>query len=155
MTSPTFPEPAPSHDCSRRARGFTLIEILIVVVVIGILAGLAIPRFSRAKEKALVAAMIADLHAAGYYEELYATEHGGSYFSGTATPTTAVEGFETTKDVTVTLTALAPVPTPGGSLRSWTAVARHAGTDKRCEMTSGLVTCTTREDWTTGEISKN
>lgn len=41
--------------CGRRhRRGFTLIEILIVLVIIGILAGLAIPRFvgatSRAKQ---------------------------------------------------------------------------------------------------------
>jgi len=34
------------------AAGFTLVEILIVIVIIGILAGLAIPRFMRSSTKA-------------------------------------------------------------------------------------------------------
>ncbi len=45
----------------RDTKGFTLIELLIVVVIIGILAAIAIPRFSATRERAYFAAMKSDL----------------------------------------------------------------------------------------------
>jgi type IV pilus assembly protein PilA len=39
----------------KKQKGFTLIEVLIVVVIIGVLAALIIPRFLSAPEKAIVA----------------------------------------------------------------------------------------------------
>ncbi|MFH1800192.1 MAG: prepilin-type N-terminal cleavage/methylation domain-containing protein [Candidatus Omnitrophota bacterium] len=39
----------------KKQKGFTLIEVLIVVVIIGVLAALIIPRFLTAPEKAIVA----------------------------------------------------------------------------------------------------
>jgi prepilin-type N-terminal cleavage/methylation domain-containing protein len=52
-------------------RGFTLIELLIVVVIIGLLASIAIPKFSNTKEKAYVASMKSDLRNLATAEEAY------------------------------------------------------------------------------------
>jgi type IV pilus assembly protein PilA len=52
-------------------RGFTLIELLIVVVIIGILAAIAIPKFSATKGKAYIAAMKSDLRNLVSAEEAF------------------------------------------------------------------------------------
>ena len=75
-------------------KGFTLIEVLIVVVVIGGLAAIAIPRYAGSKEKAYVAAMRADLHTLAIYEEQFAADNHGQYFGGEATESRSLNGFK-------------------------------------------------------------
>jgi type IV pilus assembly protein PilA len=55
--------------------GFTLVELLVVVVVIGVLAAMAIPRFQTTKGKANFAALRSDLHNLGVTEESYFADH--------------------------------------------------------------------------------
>ena len=50
---------------------FTLTELLIVVVIIGILASIAIPKFSSTREKAYFAAMKSDLKNLASQQEIY------------------------------------------------------------------------------------
>ena len=130
-------------------RGFTLVELLVVVLVVGILAAIAIPRYSGSKDKAYVATMIADLHNAAVYEEQYASENHAQYFSGTATADLPVEGFRASKDVTVILTATNIL---GSRISEFIAVARHTQSKESCELRSGIIACTTGEDQTTGVI---
>lgn len=52
-------------------RGFTFIEILVVMIVIGILATLAYLRIQQTKDKAVVASMTSDLRAVAEEQEAY------------------------------------------------------------------------------------
>jgi prepilin-type N-terminal cleavage/methylation domain-containing protein len=59
----------------RGNKGFTLIELLIVVVIIGILAAIAIPKFSATREKAYFAAMKSDLKNLASQQEIYYSDN--------------------------------------------------------------------------------
>jgi len=61
----------------RRSRGFSLLELVIVVSIIGIIAAIAIPRFSRATAGATDAALTGDLAVMRSAIEMFAAEHGG------------------------------------------------------------------------------
>ena len=127
--------------------GFTLIEILIVAVLVGTLAAIAVPRYTGSKDKAYAAAMKADLHIAALYEEQYAAENHGQYFAGSARSDSPLNGFSPSPGVTITFTAFNIL---GSQLADWTAIARQALSAETCEMRSGVVTCTTGNGLTTG-----
>ena len=55
----------------RDKRGFTLIELMIVIAIIGILAAIAIPQFTSYRERAYIASMKADCNAVRIAEEAY------------------------------------------------------------------------------------
>jgi len=56
--------------------GFTLIELMIVVVIIGVLAALAIPRFSAATDNAKEREADSILKQIYVYQTAYQIEHG-------------------------------------------------------------------------------
>jgi len=59
--------------------GYTLIEILVVILIIGVLAAIAIPSFLNQTGKATDAAAKELAHSAQIAAETYATDHSGSY----------------------------------------------------------------------------
>ena len=54
--------------------GFTLVEIMIVVLIIGLLAAIAIPSFVRARDRARTNACINNLRQIEYAKETWAME---------------------------------------------------------------------------------
>ena len=69
--------------------GFTLIELMIVVAIIGILAAIAIPNFLRFQLRARSSEGKTNIAAIRTAEESYAAEFG-QFVSATVSPTTAV-----------------------------------------------------------------
>jgi len=68
-----------------KAKGFTLVEILIVVVILGILAAIVIPQFTEASTEAKTSSLVTDLQSVRSQIQLYKIEHLDA-FPGTQGP---------------------------------------------------------------------
>lgn len=66
-------------DCTMKTRmknkGFTLVEILIVVVILGILAAIVIPQFTQASTDAKESSLMSNLQSIRSQIELYKIQH--------------------------------------------------------------------------------
>lgn len=60
----------------RRARGFTLVELMIVIAIIGVLAAIAVPQFMKYRTKAYNAAAKHDLRVIQTAVEMFYDEWG-------------------------------------------------------------------------------
>jgi type IV pilus assembly protein PilA len=96
----------------RRREGFTLVELLIVITVIGLLASVAMPKFSTVKQKGYRSQAIADLTSLRTAEENFFVD-SNRY----ATVAELGNKFSHTTGVGITLVV------PG--LSNWTATLTH------------------------------
>ena len=96
-----------------KKRGFTLIELLIVVVIIGILASIAIPKFSSVRDKAFMAAVKADLRNLANLQDVY---YNDNY---TYTTSTSDVGYQPSEGVVVTIGEATNL--------GWSATGAHLG----------------------------
>lgn len=63
----------------RNQKGFTLVELLVVVVIIGILASVAIPNFVGAQDKAKNSGVQSNAHTVQMAVEQYGVDMGGTF----------------------------------------------------------------------------
>ena len=106
--------------------GFTLLELMIVVLIIGILAAIAIPKFGSTKDRAYVATMKSDLRNLVTAEE--------SYFADYASYTTNLSQLSIIISPAVTLTITSATGT------GWDATASYNASTKTCGIFVGTGT---------------
>ena len=103
-------------------RGFTLIELMIVIAIIGILAAIAIPQFSAYRTRSYNAAANADLRNAATAQEAYFVD-AQTYASSVGSITGSKYGLFTSQAVTVAVDSA--TTSAGYTMRSY-----HGSGDK-------------------------
>jgi type II secretory pathway pseudopilin PulG len=96
-----------------------MIELLMVIVIIGILVTVLIPRFTSSRDKAYVAAMKSDLRNLATSEEAYYYD-----YSAYAPSLSLLSAYNPTSGVTVTINA--------AGVGGWSSTATSTNTVRKC-----------------------
>jgi type IV pilus assembly protein PilA len=105
------------YTSSSRTKGFTLVEIMIVVVIIGLLAAMAIPAFQKVRTNSQDKAVLNNARQLSAGADQYFLENGVLTLSDLIGPTTYVKALNSvaketyplafTQGITITITSVA------------------------------------------------
>ncbi len=111
-------------------KAFTLIEIIVVIIIIGILAAVALPRLTGSREGAVFAEAISAAQLLHASEARYSLEHNGAYSTDC-----------TTLDVDVTPQNYTAPDCNTGSVAGNIGITRTGGAYTLYVSTAGAYTC--------------
>ncbi len=109
----------------KNEKGFTLIELMIVIAIIGILAAIAIPQFSAYRTRSYNSSAQSDVRNIATAQEAYYVDNS-TYTSNTDNLSGASYGFMPSGNVTTAATATAT---------SYVITGAHSSGDKTYQLT--------------------
>ena len=110
----------------KNQKGFTLIELMIVIAIIGILAAIAIPQFSAYRTRSYNSAAVSDLRNAATSQEAYFVDES-QYSPAVANIIGSTYGLFISSNVTVSVT--------GSGVTQYTMTASHSSGDQTYTLT--------------------
>ncbi len=113
----------PSVHSPRSRAGFSFVELLVVMVIIGVMSGLAVPRIREMKRRALVTTLVTDLRNLAATQEQYWAD------ALAYTSDVAVLKYAHSEHVTVTIVH--------ASANGWSATATHRDIPITCAVFHG------------------